>query len=698
MSVFMQRLSHPLRGAYSALLRLGCDNGNHPCRVLGAISKRRYNTPNTVWINPGRAQDPAMVSAVIGVSKEAANKDGYVVNEDDIYTVQEYVPENTYAHNFFLNSLKYANTVMQPGTTYACVTNEEALNILEQDWSSITSTETVSAVKKLSYNINQNNEKIEPLKYMKAFNTLNLQKLTDNDVMTVMRHLVPFSTYMTQCDFYNNLCERIDRECMIRFLHLPIEKMLYLCDVMYQITPKHGSGAYFYKFYSQYVWYSIRHLGNKPHKLSPEQLVQVLFFLNVYRKPPINMYELEFRLEQCIDDLSIKELAIAALGFFKTRTKIRNKVFLNNIIHKTIAEIDTVDTVSIGGIIKLIRYSMQLTEVRSFIDLLKVLTPYVSRYTLMSLAHISQACGRIAVYDKKFMDKIIKRLNEELQTARLKDIERFLFTFSILNIDSSIYQNIVEELRGSWDTTRASEIKKFPSVPARILGYMAVQNVYPKDLIKRVMTPEYVIKTCFGNYKYLSREYCVLDYGLRIEVPEYDGPFLKPNVRTSIEKKYYDLAAETKSESTWANSLFSDVLATCQKLFNTTSDILVTRPLPHFAVEDIIFCLDEQNQLVPSEKFLSQFESSDIKPVNEETSNKVRWIALVIGHHGLLIRNFSSPTGPLAAKLRQLSIIGYTPIMILNHPWNINKTSQEKCDYLRKLIFRDDVSKLSNTV
>lgn len=52
---------------------------------------------------------------------------------------------------------------------------------------------------------------------------------------------------------------------------------------------------------------------------------------------------------------------------------------------------------------------MQLTEVKPLIDLLKVLTPYEPRYTLMSLAHIAQACGRVAVYNKTFIDRIIMR-------------------------------------------------------------------------------------------------------------------------------------------------------------------------------------------------------------------------------------------------------------------------------------------------
>lgn len=112
------------------------------------------------------------------------------------------------------------------------------------------------------------------------------------------------------------------------------------------------------------------------------------------------------------------------------------------------------------------------------------------------------------------------------------------------------------------------------------------------------MAPEYVTKTCHGNYSSLSREYCVLDYSLRIEVPEYDGPFLKPHVSCSIaqvrkeinrlwsnclshvvqirgkivyinkilySQKYYDLFLKTGSaDSTPANMLSSDVLGTCQ--------------------------------------------------------------------------------------------------------------------------------------
>lgn len=333
----MQRLSR-LRGAYSALLRLSCDSGNHPRRVFGAVPRRRRSTPSA-WIEPGKTQ----VFTPAGDSISAA------VDVDHVYDGPEKIPENTYAHNLFLNSPKYMSTVLQPNTTYAYVTNDEALEILERDWSSMTSAETVSAVKRLSYNVRHNNERLDPLRYTKAFDTLNLQNLTDDELTLVMRHLVPFSSYMGKSSFYYKLCERINRECIKRFLRLPANNILYLCDVVYQMTPqsaRHGS---------EYIWYSVRNLGNKPHKLKSQQLVQILFFLNVCRKPPINMYEIEYELERCMNELSINELAVAALGFFKTKTKIKSTDFLNRIIRRTIDEINVVNTVSIASIVKLIR-------------------------------------------------------------------------------------------------------------------------------------------------------------------------------------------------------------------------------------------------------------------------------------------------------------------------------------------------------
>lgn len=99
-------------------------------------------------------------------------------------------------------------------------------------------------------------------------------------------------------------------------------------------------------------------------------------------------------------------------------------------------------------------------------------------------------------------------------------------------------------------------------------------------------------------------------------------------------------------------------------MFNNTSDIMLDWPLPHFMIPDIIFGLDKQNQLVPIKDHLSKFEKGEIKWIDKEDLKNTRWIALIIGYHGVVIRGTNLPIGLLASKIRQLAKIGYTPAMV----------------------------------
>lgn len=341
MSVLAQRLSH-LRCTYSVLLRL-CDQSNHVQRVLterGLVGSNRW-TSHVHHVTRNSRRELAVPTA--DRQQIDADLDDYRENSRP-----EKIQENEYAHILFQNSINYASSVMKPITTHAYVTNDEALKLLEQDWSLMTGEQIASAIKKLSYNISQSKyERIDTSKYINAFNAMCIQNLSNDDLKIVMRHLVPITlrVFISQNnDFYHKLCDRVDKECIKRFMQLSTNEMLTLCDIIHRMMHK-----------SEYIWYSMRKLGNKPSRLTPRQMVQVLFFLNICRKPPINMYEIEYYLERCIHELSINEVAIAALGFFKTGTKIRNVDFLIEIMRKTINDVDSVDSVSIGALLKLIR-------------------------------------------------------------------------------------------------------------------------------------------------------------------------------------------------------------------------------------------------------------------------------------------------------------------------------------------------------
>lgn len=317
MSIFAQRLNR-LPCTYSTLLRLW--------------KKRDY--PQRLIALPGYKFSTFVSSNVIEDNHNEVNP-------------LEVLQENVYARNYFLNSYKYKNSVMQVNNAHAQVTNEKALELLNQDWNQETDSKLLSAIKKLSFNIRYSDKKIQSHLYENMFVTLcdRHRTMSDNDLMMLIRQLVSFRQLQNQ-HFHGQFCSQLHIECTKRFMNLPINNMLLLCDMLNEMSQKRNN---------EYIWQAMRKIGNKPKRLEPHHLIQVMFFLNVCRKPPINMYEMEYFFQQYLDDLSITEISIAALGFFKTGSRIRNNDLLRRIMIKAMDNIDAMDNVSIGAIIKLIR-------------------------------------------------------------------------------------------------------------------------------------------------------------------------------------------------------------------------------------------------------------------------------------------------------------------------------------------------------
>lgn len=68
--------------------------------------------------------------------------------------------------------------------------------------------------------------------------------------------------------------------------------------------------------------------------------------------PGVNHFELENVLATMIYELSIEEVSIVALGFFKTNKKITNHNLLNALIMKLESRVDTLDSVSLTALLK----------------------------------------------------------------------------------------------------------------------------------------------------------------------------------------------------------------------------------------------------------------------------------------------------------------------------------------------------------
>lgn len=77
-----------------------------------------------------------------------------------------------------------------------------------------------------------------------------------------------------------------------------------------------------------------------------------MFYLNLSRKATASMFDIEVRFIHYFDELSIDEIGVICIGFFKTETRIHNSKLLEKIYRRTIDSIDDIKGITLVNILK----------------------------------------------------------------------------------------------------------------------------------------------------------------------------------------------------------------------------------------------------------------------------------------------------------------------------------------------------------
>lgn len=96
-------------------------------------------------------------------------------------------------------------------------------------------------------------------------------------------------------------------------------------------------------------------LKERPRRLSKKFMLYQFFYLNISRRNTIP-FELEVALADLIDEYTVDELAIIAMGYFKTKTKVKLTKILNAMIQKVTDASDDVNEISLSAILKVTFY------------------------------------------------------------------------------------------------------------------------------------------------------------------------------------------------------------------------------------------------------------------------------------------------------------------------------------------------------
>lgn len=600
--------------------------------------------------------------------------------------------ENDFNHSVLERNPAYSNTVLKFDKeefkkNYA-TSEEEFNNIVSRiDWASVTPDETfISFVKAGVYAAERLHVPLSDsrFKHLSEGFVTKCKHLTDDQLIESLLALSvwPPSESVLEENFLK-VWKAIDATLLEKYYDWDINKRLYVIDVWYNLKLTR---------LSEFVFLVTMRLSRKILKFSPPQLIQSLFYMNTARKisPATSMFEFEYMLEQHLDKLSVEEIGVAATGFFKSKSRIKSLSLLMAIMNRVIENIDNIPDITLAAILKVIRYSPKAPLATKIEQLLDILAARMDSRGFLSNIHVLLMANSLNIFHENAITKVVNQFLQNPSAVRLKDIEKLVQTLSRYNFipasSPDILSVIVREVQSP---EREREHEFYPKCLAWIAYYLSLMKVYPVDLIREVLSPEWIHKT-YGKHKYVT-ERCIamLDYNVQLECDEKNLSTVPADDLEYYCKRYSKfIPGQSRGKMSPFDKFLNEVLIIAEKILGGKEMFLCHYFLPHHSAADIAFLLSKTNRPLPIPEDMKSipYFKGVVKPTKPGN-----WRCLVAAARNMYIINRPGLLNEYNAKIRQLKLLGYEPVVVSLADW-YNLQPEQKESFIRDKIFKGNTS------
>ncbi|KAM8720716.1 hypothetical protein ACLKA7_006712 [Drosophila subpalustris] len=505
-----------------------------------------------------------------------------------------------------------------------------------------------------------------------------LHRLNDEQLLGSLRCLQQLPTpESTKSANYMELWNTLDIECCRRIDRWSSAQLLLVSDAWYQL----GLARI-----GEFVWLALRKIGRKIRKLPPEQLVQSMFLCNLLRRPVFEMFDFEWNLANCVQEMTLQELGVMAMGFFKTQTPIRNPELLQHIYTRLEAQLDSVEDITLVALLKVLRYSSKLPQVDALQHLLVALQPQVDRVSLLTCLHMALLGCELQTCNDELVERILLRFEHELDAARLKDIERICLVIALFNlstgsgVETRLVQRLPELLR-----QRIPEILRYPRCYSNCLQFLSMRNVCDVELLGVALDPRFVRHVYRSGMP--GREYFHLDSFAQLLGSEYKGSFLTEKQRQQMGKLYTQYIPDANYKLNKTDRILLEIRDALGSLLRST--ITAKHLLPHYDRSDLVICYDQQQHCVIPLDASCPADYSGVLLTRQhllgaKEAPHVDTLVIVVAGWNNVIRDNQRHTGQFAMKLKQLQQLGHKPVVIYWHEWRELETSTDRQNFLKR--------------
>lgn len=455
----------------------------------------------------------------------------------------------------------------------------------------------------------------------------------------------------------------LDDECLKRLDGWSTEQRLLVCDHWFKLNMAKVS-----KFPMQ----ATKRLGRNLKRLTPSQLVQTLFYVNMQRKVVLEMFPFEEALAKCIDDLTLDEIAVMSMGFFKTQTRLNIPDVAGKIYERLYDGCLTLPDISLVAILKLLRYSAKLPHAENVVRIQRRLMGRIPELSLLSCLHLALLGSGFQCCDHECITAIIKRFAQDYKDGRLKDYERIAFVMALFDIQTEdskkLCKSILEEI-----PDRKEEIIKYKRCYPSLLNYLSICGHYDKEMISVALTQKFY-EAAYGQNLLLGRDIFCLDAFTQIELKgQYEGEVLTEKNRRNYAKLLFNYIPEqgTKYKLSVSDRCLMETKAALDNIYGSQCTVL-ENILPHFDRADVLLAFDITTKKAIDVKSLHlPAHYSGIILSREELLKSVDnredidLVTVVFGGFNSYIRGTETRTGVLRTKIEQLSRIGHVVVEVI---------------------------------
>ncbi|KZS04494.1 putative FAST kinase domain-containing protein [Daphnia magna] len=283
-------------------------------------------------------------------------------------------------------------------------------------------------------------------------------------------------------------------------------------------------------------------------QMSSQELIMYLVILKQFRRFPrkINKADIEIRLNEVLDNVSIEDLGLACLAFFECNEAVQNTELVGRLVERLLIDANSTDEKTVGSMLKLFRRSS--TDSGNFakqvLDIQPRLCDLVHRWNPKVLIQLIAVGSNILFFHHATIERVARKILTCLNEARLKDLERLAMAIAI-----SCHQS-------------------------------------PSDFSDQ------------SSYNSTKRELLLVNCSLNIEMPGYDGPRLCTNDAQTFEKLYRKPIPSVEKGNNFTNheAFLLLLLDTVRKILGEKNSASLVYLQPHFVTPDIVFKMDGHDE------------------------------------------------------------------------------------------------------